>query len=99
MADRTGRIPALILSIVMLFAVLFSVFYIAHESGHHCGGDDCRICVCLEQCSSILQQAGYGALFLSSVPALFLLSVSAVVFTVFTTVRSTPVSCKVRLNN
>ena len=101
MSDRKilRKTAAVIMGFVMLFAVLFSVFYIAKEACHHCDGDECPICTCIEQCEAVLYQAGFGVLKVMAVSAAFvLILLSALVFS-FVSLKETLVSRKVRLNN
>ena len=97
--SRSKRIAASVMGIMMLVAVLFSVFFIAHEANHDCAGEGCPICACIEVCENTLHQIGGGAAAQAAVvlPAIYLfLSVClpAVIMT-----QETPVSRKVRLNN
>ncbi|MCR5118411.1 MAG: hypothetical protein K6B44_02180 [Lachnospiraceae bacterium] len=47
-----------IMSIMLLFAMLFSVFFLVAEAGHHCDDDDCAICACMQICEKQLRDVG-----------------------------------------
>ncbi len=97
--SKHRKIAAGILGMLMLFVMLFSAFYIVAEADHDCAGNDCPICVCIQQCENTLHQLSNGTALQAAViiPVLFLL-VSAV-FSAYAFLQETPVSRKVRLNN
>lgn len=96
--SNSKRIVAGIMGILMLVCMLFSAFYIAAEIDHDCTGDDCPICVCIQQCVKILDQVADGAVQVSvAIPVFFIFLF--VLFSVRSIVQETLVSKKVRLNN
>lgn len=96
--SNTRRIAAGIVGVMMLVVVLLSASYIAAEADHDCTGDDCPICVCIQQCENILNQVGGVATQVSIVaPVVFLLLF--MLFSVYSISQETLVSKKVRLNN
>lgn len=44
------RLLALFVALTMVCAMAFSVFFIAHNSGHKCSGGDCQICAQINSC-------------------------------------------------
>ena len=54
--SNSTRISAGIIGIMMLVIMLFSAFYIASEAGHHCTGEDCPVCTCIQICKNTLHQ-------------------------------------------
>ena len=54
------RIAAGILGMLILLIMLFSSIYIASEVNHECRGEDCPICVCIQQCENTLHSIGNG---------------------------------------
>ena len=50
------RLSALILTVLIASATLFSEFYIASETDHHCSGSDCPVCRVLLLCHEFLNQ-------------------------------------------
>ncbi len=96
---RFKRMPAIIMGILLSAIVLFSAFYIAAEAEHDCSGEDCPICVCIQQCERTLQQiaAGITELAATLIPAILL--AITVPLTVWVSVQGTLVSRKVRLND
>ncbi len=96
---KTKRIIAGIIGLTMLFAVLFSAFYISVEADHHCCGEDCPICACIRQCEDILHRLGCGiSEKLFFIIHTFVVLLTAVLF-INAVTGNTLVSVKVRLNN
>jgi len=94
-----GKVFAGIIGIMMFFVILVSACYIAAEACHVCCEDDCPICACIQICENMLQKTGYGIVFSAQVVlAVVFLCLFTRVF-VSDTLRETPVSKKVRLNN
>ncbi len=93
------RIAAGIMGILMLFIMLFSAFYIAAETDHDCSGEDCPVCVCIQQCENTLRVIGDGISASSSVIIPFLLILLAAALIVTAVPSDTLISRKVRLNN
>lgn len=99
-----SRSMAGILSAIMFFAVLLSAFYIASNADHYhvhhdCRDHDCPVCICIQQCESMLRGYDNG---ISDNAALciplFLLFVS-ISLHAHSFTENTLVSDKVRLNN
>lgn len=57
MAKKTASIPALVLSIVMLFSVCF----VLAEADHDCIGEDCSVCHQISLCVDTLEFFGLAA--------------------------------------
>ena len=49
------RLLALLLCVGMLFVLLASSAYIAHEADHHCAGEHCEICENIARMEALLQ--------------------------------------------
>lgn len=88
-----------IIALMMLAIALLSALFIAVEADHDCTGEDCPICVCIEQCEQTLRQIGGGmaAGIVSVLPAAAFLFIAVYYFIAF--LSETLVSKKVRLNN
>ncbi len=87
------------MAIMVLFVMLFSSSFIAGHVHHHCTGEDCPICACLQQCESILRSFGNGiAAFVAAVLPLLVFSASESLPGISFT-WDTPVSRKVRIND
>ena len=56
MRNKNVKLLPLILSAVMMFIMIFSVFYIAEECVHECHGEECPICECIHICEGILYE-------------------------------------------
>ncbi|MCR5332257.1 MAG: hypothetical protein K6E62_13900 [Lachnospiraceae bacterium] len=93
------RIASGIMGSMMLFIVLFSSLFIAAEADHDCVGDDCPICVCIQQCENTLHGICDGTVALSSVVFSFIFILFVVAIPVAAVISNSPVSRKVRLNN
>ncbi len=96
---KKKRIAAGSIVILMLLIMLLSVFFIAVEAVHDCSGEDCPICICIEQCENILHQVSDGMVSVISM----LLPVVCIPFLLFLFVfnlpRETLVSKKVRMDD
>ena len=88
-----------ILGMLLLVVVLFSAFFIAAEADHHCTGEDCPVCACLQQCEKTLHQIGGGLAALSAVIVPAVIILISVVLLAFAIPHKTPVSGKISLNN
>ena len=96
--SRFKRITACATGILMLALVLFSAFYIAVETDHNCSGENCLVCVYIQQCENILRQVGHSTAQVSiASPVIFLLLLA--LCSLYSFPQETPVSKKVRLNN
>ena len=93
------RIAAGILGFLMLFAVLFSVFYVSLEADHECCGEDCQICVTIRQCEDILRQTGSGVTVRAAVALVFILLLIKSFSIASNVPVETLVTDKVRMNN
>lgn len=95
---KIRKTAAGIIVVMMLFAVLFSTFFIALEADHDCCGDGCPICAFIAVCENIL--LGMSRM-LSVSEAGF--AILLVIFSLFIFYRAivfgTPVSRKVRIND
>ncbi|MCR5608377.1 MAG: hypothetical protein K6G26_04880 [Lachnospiraceae bacterium] len=93
------KFAACIITIIMLFSVIFSSFYISLEMHHDCCGDGCPICSFIQECEHTLNLIGDGLiiLFATIIPLAVLYRIMP--FFSFELSDITPVSNKVRLNN
>ncbi len=95
---RTGSI-AVIVSILLFFAVLFSVCYVISEVNHDCSGDNCPICNYIGQCESLLRNVSEGT---AAVCIVFSNTVflALTLPALFASLRlTTLITCKVRMND
>ncbi len=58
--QRTRRLLAAVGAALLLGFQVLSAAYVAHEADHDCSGDDCQICVLLQQCVANFQLTGSG---------------------------------------
>ncbi len=52
---KKAKRAAVATAIVLLFAMLFSVLFIVHETGHKCTGEDCHVCMKIDACENALK--------------------------------------------
>ena len=88
-----------VLCVLLVVSTFASALFIAMETEHDCGGEECHICECIELCEAILQQVGTAlpivtASLIFSVVSIFLHLSDIDVFSL-----RTPVSQKIRLND
>ncbi|MCR5597005.1 MAG: hypothetical protein K6G19_02420 [Lachnospiraceae bacterium] len=88
-----------VLCVLLVVSTFASALFIAMETEHDCGGEECHICECIELCEAILQQVGTAlpivtAFLIFSVISIALKSMDGDVFC-----PKTPVSQKIRLND
>lgn len=58
MTDSFTKKIAILLAATAASVLILSVAYIAAEANHDCAGDDCPVCVCIEQCLNNLRTLG-----------------------------------------
>lgn len=93
------KIASLLLITILFLVVMLSTFFIANEIHHHCDGDECPICILIEQCENTLKQIKYGFVNYYKF-ALFLLIISIVhISHIFYLIEDSLVSQKIRMNN
>lgn len=98
MAKRT-RFAAACGAVLLVFALLFSVFFIVSEADHNCIGEDCPICHQIQTCQKLLEQlsAAHSTSGIGAVLCFFLLLAALRTQNIFT--ASSPVLWKVKLLN
>ena len=96
---KCKRVTAGIVAFMMLAVVLFSVFFTSAEAGHHCCGENCPICVCIQQCENTLKHVGGSLACLAVVILHAIVLFYTAVFSSCTFCQETPITRKVRLNN
>ena len=87
------------MGLVMLYALLFSIVYTAHESIHDCTGEECPVCFVLEQCEAVFSSAGLGVVRHAAFVFAFIIYLVFAVRSLFVMCSETPVTRKVQLNN
>ncbi len=95
----SNRIATLVFTLLLLFLLGFSLFFISSERNHNCTGEDCPICMILQQCENTLQQLGSALLLAAACLWVWkhILSLSKAVREIFSRSDSL-VSRKVRLD-
>ncbi|MGN1419434.1 MAG: hypothetical protein ACI4W6_08910 [Acutalibacteraceae bacterium] len=58
---KQKRLVAVILAVSVLFAMLFSVCFIATESAHNCVGENCPICCHINDCKEAVKTLASAA--------------------------------------
>lgn len=90
---------AVVLSILMLFALYMSAYLDALELYHDCTGEDCPICLMLEQSVNVIQQLGNAICITAIVDVFYLLFESVRNYASRPVVLKTLVDCKIRMDN
>ena len=83
----------------MLLVILLAGVFIVMEADHDCEGEDCPVCECLEQCQTALHQTGNTPVICITAYFSVLLLITGQILPVKVTLKDTPVSTKVRLND
>lgn len=93
------RFTAGIMAVMLLFAVLFSMFFLSAEVGHECNHDDCPICACMQQCSNTIHSISnsFVAVATALIPNIYFISFAK--SNILNIKADTLVSQKVRLDN
>ena len=88
-----------VLGVVLILSFILTLFFIAAEAHHECSGEDCPICICLDECVNTVKGFCNSLPILSAVLAAF----TAVVLCSFVVskelVFNTPILTKVRMND
>jgi hypothetical protein len=97
--NRQFRRFAIVLGMLALLSMLFSVCLVCVETHHHCHGEDCPICACINQCRENLRHLSGGLIPAVFCLALFMTVLKISMLFIALSANETPVSLKVRLNN
>ncbi len=89
------------LCLAMLVFVLFSAFFTAYETDHHCHceDDDCPICEYFAVCEGVLREISDGLASLVVAACIFTAAYIHFSLRECNIIFGTPVSNKIRLNN
>ena len=97
--NRQFRKFAIALGMLALLSMPFSVCLVCVETHHHCHGEDCPICACINQCRENLRHLAGGLIPAVICLALFMTVLKISMPLLALTANETPVSLKVRLND
>lgn len=98
MNTKGRKVKALLVCILFITVLLVSLFYIEKEINHNCIGDDCPVCINIQQAEQTIRTIGAGSLLISSIVIMFI-SYIALLYIGVLFVVSSLVSKKVRMNN
>ena len=59
-ASAAKRIFAAALAAALVLVVLCSAWFLAADAGHDCSGEDCEVCVFLEECRANIRRTGFA---------------------------------------
>ena len=92
------KLASFFLAVLVLFALMTSLFVISSEADHECIGDHCRICEVIAICHGVIKVLGTV---LTAAAALFACCFTAlyIIFSRFIAYCETPVLLKVKLLN
>jgi hypothetical protein len=97
--QKSRRLSTGIMAFMILFVVLFSAFFLSIEANHHCSGNDCPICACMQMCENTLHHIVKCDSAAATIFLPFIIFFSSISDYVCSIIRTTPVSEKVRLDN
>ncbi|MBO4927199.1 MAG: hypothetical protein J5379_02980 [Clostridiales bacterium] len=97
--DQFLRIAAVLLCGLLLFTLLFSTIFVSFEADHECEGEHCHICETIEKCEAFLHEMRNTVSYAIAVAfgTAFVLALAGIC--AWVSVRPTPVSRKVQMNN
>ena len=96
---KQRRSAAVILAVLVLVAVMTSLFVMACEADHDCIGDACPVCAAIAQCRTTLKTL-CGVLIAAAIAfACVRLAAAAISVTRALSYRETPITLKVKLLN
>ena len=98
MSKRT-RLSAACGAVLLIFALIFSVLFVAVEANHDCSGEHCTICHQVQICQTLLEQLSTVRATLAGTTALCFFAVLLVLRTQMAIIASSPVLLRVKLLN
>ena len=87
------------LGVILVLFLFLSLFFIATEAHHECSGEECPICICLEECVRSVKGFCDSLLILSALSVVFIATVLCSFAESKELVFNTPILSKVRMNN
>ena len=95
---KAKRITAWVVMVATVLVILFSTYYLVEHSYHNCTGNECPICMVMEQCSNNLKTMSTDFVFACT--SLFILtSLLKEVHYELNIFNNSLISQKVRMNN
>ena len=95
---KTKR-AAIVLACVLFFAMLLSVLFIAHETGHDCIGEDCQVCIRIASCENNLKNISGAVCAAGMLAAVCYVFVRTILPMCSFCAASSPVTLKVKLSD
>ena len=99
MQNMKSRFIAILMTVLLCLSVFGSVFCLAEHTNHECTGENCAVCVIIDQCTQRLRSVAAVA---AAIFQLLVLCTAAAVTTapVFSKITAaTPIQLKVKLLN
>jgi len=96
---KQRRLAAVILAVLVLVAVMTSLFVMLHAADHDCIGEDCPVCAAVASCRNTLKTLCGGLLAAAVFFACFRFAASVVPFVRVSFHNETPIALKVKLLN
>lgn len=97
--SKTPRLTAACGAALLIFALIFSVFFVAVEADHECSGDHCAICHQIRICQTLLEQLSTAHAASAGAAGLCFFALLLVLWTQDILVVSSPVLLRVKLLN
>lgn len=99
MNTKKFRIISYIACIILVCITFASLFVTAGEKQHHCTGDDCPVCACIQQAEHILKNLQTSVDSALGVNLIIVLAIFVLINKDLCVLCDTLVSRKVRLDN
>ena len=96
---KRNRLIASVLTLTVIFVMLFSVCFIIAEADHDCVGEDCPICYQINICENTLRSIGFVSATVIFASFLDLFAIAMPVLSKKQAYNTSLVSLKVKLSN
>lgn len=97
--SKLKRFLIIAVTLIISFAMLSSVIFIAVEADHDCSGEECEICCAITACINVLRIFNAAVAFSAVSTAAFYAVIKALGRQSFTSYCKTPVALKTKLLN
>lgn len=97
--SKRMRLSAACGAVLLIFALIFSVFFVAAEADHDCSGEHCAVCHQLQICQTLLEQLSAAHTASAGAAVLCFFALLLVLRTRKAIVVSSPVLLRVKLLN
>ena len=96
---KLQKAAAIAVSLALVFAMLFSLFFLVAEADHDCASDDCAICRMIHITEDLLKKVILSVCAAAIAAAAWFSVIGARFFCVRRALSSTPVELRVKLSD